>query len=264
MLEIRGATAVITGAGSGIGRALAGYWAGRGGRVVLGDVDGDAAEAAAREIRGRGGDAIALRCDVTREADCAALADRAVDAYGGIHLVAPLAGIIRDGLLVSTDRQTGRVTGKMSVEDFRAVTDVNLTGVFLTVRECVHRMVDHGCRGLLCLMASVSAGGTAGQINYAAAKAAVAVMPRVLTAELMRRGVADRIRCVAVAPGFVDTPMVAGMDPRARARLLGEVPIGRMIAPEEVCSLIVELYRNEAVAGEVFFLTGGLRIGSRG
>jgi 3-oxoacyl-[acyl-carrier protein] reductase len=89
-------------------------------------------------------------------------------------------------------------------------------------------------------------------------------MPKVITAEFFRRGLANKIRCVAIAPGYVGTPMVRGMDRKVLGRILEQVPIGRLIEPDEVASLVGELYRNEAMAGEVFFIHGGLRLGSRG
>ena len=261
MLEIRDSVAVITGGSGGIGTAMAQYWLENGGRVVLADV----AAAALEEAAGRlGEDVVTVTCDVTREADCAMLADTAIDHFGQINLVAPFAGIIKDRLLLSTDRETGKVKGKMSLEDFTRVVDVNLTGVFLTVRECAERMVNHGCRGLICLVSSTGSLGTAGQINYSSTKAAMSVIPRVVTAEFFRRGLAGRIRCVAVAPGYVGTAMVKGMNREALARIVEDVPIGRLIEPAEVASLVGELYRNEAIAGETFFIHGGLRLGSRG
>jgi 3-oxoacyl-[acyl-carrier protein] reductase len=264
MLEIKGSVAVITGAAGGIGHVLAGYWVSNGGKVVLADVDeGRLAEVAA-EFRAQGGEAAYLKCNVTDERDCARLADLAIDTFGQINLVAPFAGIIRDGMLVSPDRETGKVTGKLSLEMFRSVLDINLTGVFLTVRECVERMINHGCRGLVCLISSTGSLGTAGQINYSSAKAAMSVFPKVLTAEFFRRGLAGRIRCVAVAPGYVNTPMVAGMNQKALAKILEQVPISRLVEPEEVASLVGELFRNEALAGDTYFIHGGLRLGSKG
>ena len=261
MLEIKGAVAVITGGASGIGLALAQHWLARGGKVVIGDVVNAALEKAADDLRG---DVVTVRCDVTREADCARLADTAIETFGQINLVAPFAGIIKDGLMVAPDRETGKVTKKMLLEDFRAVIDINLTGVFLTVRECAERMINHQCRGLICLVSSTGSLGTAGQINYASTKAAMSVMPKVITAEFFRRGLADRLRCVAVAPGYVGTAMVKGMNQKALDKILSQVPIGRLIAPEEVATLVGDIYRNEALAGEVFFIHGGLRLGSKG
>ncbi|HOG16556.1 MAG TPA: SDR family NAD(P)-dependent oxidoreductase [Syntrophales bacterium] len=264
MLKIEGATAVITGGGSGIGEAMARCWVRQGGRVVLADVVPDALERVEREIRAAGGEVATKVCNVTKEEDSAALARLAVERFGGIHLVFPAAGIIRDGLMVAVDRESGKVTKKMSLDQFRSVLDINLTGVFLTVRDCAEQMINSGSRGLICLISSTGSLGTAGQINYASSKAAMSVFPKVITAEFFRRGVADRIRCVAVAPGYVATPMVKGMDQKALAGILKEVPVGRLVEPDEIASLVSEMYRNEAVAGEVYFIHGGLRLGSRG
>ena len=260
MLEIKDAVAVITGGASGIGLAMAQYWTQNGGKVVLGDVAEDLLAEAARNIEG---DVATVKCNVTDEADCAKLADAAIEHFGQINLVAPFAGIIKDGLMVSPDR-SGKVTRKMALDQFKLVIDVNLTGVFLTIRECAERMINENCKGLICLVSSTGSLGTAGQINYSSTKAAMSVMPKVITAEFFRRGLADRIRCVAVAPGYVGTPMVKGMPQKALDRIVDQVPIGRLIEPEEVAALVAELYRNEALAGDVYFIHGGLRLGSKG
>lgn len=261
MLEIKDSVAVITGGSGGIGMSLAEYWLSRGGRVVLADVAKEALDDAAKKLDG---DVLTLVCDVTREDDCARLADAAIDRFGQINLVAPFAGIIMDGLMVSTDRETGKVDKKMPLENFQKVVDINLTGVFLTVRECTERMINHNCRGLICLVSSTGSLGTAGQINYSSTKAAMSVMPKVLTAEFFRRGLSDKIRCAAIAPGYVGTAMVKRMNQKALDKILTHVPIGRLIEPEEIASLAGEIFRNEAIAGETFFIHGGLRMGSKG
>ena len=261
MLEINKSVAVVTGGARGIGLALAKYWAERGGKVVLGDILPDDLERALAEIKG---DAVSVVCDVTREEDNAQLAQTAIERFGGINLVAPFAGIIKDGLMLSTSRETGKVKSKMTLADFQKVVDINLTGVFLTVRECAEQMINHNCRGLICLVSSTGSLGTAGQINYSSTKAAISVFPKVITAEFSRRGLADKIRCVAVAPGYCATPILEGMNKKALDKIVEAVPIGRLIAPEEIASLVSELYRNEALAGEVYFIHGGLRLGSRG
>ena len=261
MLEIKDSVAVITGGSGGIGKALAAYWVERKGKAVIADIDEKALEAARQEL----GDGVAtVVCNVTREADCTALAEFAVKTFGRINLVAPFAGIIKDGLLLATDRETGKVRKKMSLDQFKSVVDINLTGVFLTVRECTEQMVNLGDRGLVCLVSSTGSLGTAGQINYSSTKAAMNAMVKVITAEFFRRGLSDRIRCTAVAPGYVGTPMVRNMNQKALDGVLADVPIGRLIEPEEVASLVGEIYRNEALAGETFFITGGLRLGSKG
>ena len=261
MLQIENAVAVITGGSGGIGKSLAHYWIRLGGKVLLADIAEEALLAAQAEL---GDAAETIVCDVTKEEDCSKLADFAIDKFGQINLVAPFAGIIMDGLMIATDRDSGKVKGKMPLENFQKVVDINLTGVFLTVRECTERMVNNDCRGLICLVSSTGSLGTAGQINYSATKAAMSVMPKVLTAEFFRRGLSEKIRCVAIAPGYVATDILKGMNQSALEKILGDVPIGRLIEPEEIASLVCETYRNEAIAGDTFFIHGGLRLGSKG
>lgn len=261
MLDIKDAVAVITGGASGIGLELAKYWLHNGGKVVIGDVVEEALEKASQEL---GGEVATVLCNVTQEEDCAKLADAAIETFGQINLVAPFAGITKDGMMLSTSRETGKVNRKMSLGNFQMVVDINLTGVFLTVRECAERMINHQCKGLICLISSTGSMGTAGQINYSSTKAAMSVMPKVITAEFFRRGLSDKLRCVAVAPGYVGTPMVKGMPQKILDKIIDQVPIGRLIEPEEVAALVGELYRNEALAADVFFIHGGLRLGSKG
>ncbi|MFW2368668.1 MAG: SDR family NAD(P)-dependent oxidoreductase [Desulforhopalus sp.] len=261
MLDIKGSVAVITGGSGGIGKALAQYWLKQGGKVVIADIDEKALTQAKKEL---GEEALTFVCDVTQEADNAALAAYAIEQYGQINLVAPFAGIIKDAMMVSPDRETGKVTRKMELADFQKVLDINITGVFLTVRECSEQMINHGCQGLICLVSSTGSLGTAGQLNYSSSKAAMSVMPKVITAEFFRRGISNRIRCAAIAPGYVGTEMVKNMNQKALDRILGEVPIGRLIEPEEVAALACDIYKNEALAGETYFIHGGLRLGSRG
>ncbi len=264
MLQIEKSVAVITGGSGGIGKALAEFWLKAGGKVVIADVQEKALLACAEELKAHGAEVATLVCNVTREEDCARLADLAIERFGAINLVAPFAGITDDAMLLKTDRETGKVVGKMSLQQFQRVIDINLTGVFLTVRECVERMINHDCRGLICLVSSTGSLGTAGQLNYSSSKAAMSVMPKVLTAEFFRRNIADKIRCMAVAPGYVGTQMVKAIDEKVLGKIIEQVPIGRLIEPEEVVSLVAELYRNEAMAGETVFIHGGLRLGSKG
>jgi 3-oxoacyl-[acyl-carrier protein] reductase len=264
MLEIKGAVAVITGGGSGIGAALAKDWVKRGGKVVLFDISEEQLQQSRKQIEALGGEVATVVGNVSCEDDCARLADTAIEKFGRIDLVAPFAGITRDGFMISVDRQTGKVKGKMSLEQFQSVLDVNLTGVFLTVRECLERMINNDCKGLVCLVSSIGSLGTAGQINYSSSKAAMSVMPKVLTAAFFRQGLSDRLRCVAIAPGYTGTQMVKSMDERVIDKILQQVPISRLIEPEEVTDMVCHLFCNEACAGDVYFIHGGLRLGSRG
>lgn len=264
MLEIKGSVAVITGGGGGIGFALAEHWVKNGGKVVLADVAQEPLEKAAAALAAMGGEVVTVVGNVTSEEDTARLADTAIEKFGAINLVAPFAGIIKDGMMVSPDRETGKVTRKLSFDDFKKVIDINLNGVFLTVRECAARMIDNKCKGLICLVSSTGSLGTAGQISYSSTKAAMSVMPKVITAEFFRRGLSNQIRCVAVAPGYVGTPMVKNMNQQALDKILQDIPIGRLIEPEEVAQLVADIYRNEALSGDVYFIHGGLRLGSKG
>jgi 3-oxoacyl-[acyl-carrier protein] reductase len=264
MMEIRNSVAVITGGAGGIGSVLAKHWLKNGGKAVIADMSEELLEKAEVEMKALGGDVTTMRCDVTNEDDCAKLADTAIGAYGKINLLAPFAGIVSDGFMLSVDKETGKVKKKMALDQFRSVIDINLTGVFLTLRECVERMINHNCKGLICLVSSTGSLGTAGQINYSSSKAAMSVIPKVLTAAFFRQRISDRLRCVAIAPGYTGTPMVKGMGDKALEGILDQVPIGRLVEPEEVVSLVGELYRNEACAGDVYYIHGGLRLGSRG
>lgn len=264
MLTIKDSVAVITGGASGIGEAVAKYWAGQGGRVVLGDVVPDALARVEKDLLQMGAAVTTRICDVTKESENTALAELAIERFGAINLVLPCAGIIKDGLFLSIDSKSGAVKRKMSLEQFQSVLDINLTGVFLTIRECAEQMINHHCKGLICLISSTGSLGTAGQINYSSTKAAMSVIPKVICAEFFRRNVAQQIRCVAVAPGYVGTPMVKGMNQKALAGILENVPIQRLVEPQEVASLIGELFRNEALTGDVYYIHGGLRLGSKG
>ena len=166
MLDIRGSVAVITGGTQGIGRALGEYWVAGGGKVVLADVSEERLEEAKKSLESLGGEAVALTCNVLNEADCSWLAQKTIDIFGKINMVVPCACITRDCLVLDTDKGAGKVIGKMSLESFQAVMNINLTGVFLTVRECVEQMINHDCRGLICLISSTSSLGAAEQLNY--------------------------------------------------------------------------------------------------
>ena len=234
MLNIEGAVAVITGGSGGIGMSLASKWLELGGRAVIADINEEALRRARAAL---GGGVETFVCNVTKEEDAASLAAFAMEKMGQINMVAPFAGIIKDAMMVSPDRETGKVSRKMSLADFQMVIDINLTGVFLTVRECAEQMINNNCKGLICLVSSTGSLGTAGQINYSSTKAAMAVMPKVITAD---------------------------KNQKVLYRIISEVPIGRLIEPEEVATLACDIYRNEALAGETYFIHGGLRLGSKG
>ncbi len=143
-MDIKGLVAVITGGASGIGETVARRLAAEGASIVLGDMNQEGLDRVVADIRKAGGKAAGTLLNVTDDASTAAFMDFAIAQFGSINIVAPCAGIIRDAMFVSPDKETGKVKRSMSTADFRAVIDVNLVGPFITMREAcdVHHLVD--------------------------------------------------------------------------------------------------------------------------
>ena len=256
-MELKGAVAVITGGASGIGEAVAKGLAAKGARVVVGDMDQKNLERVVGEITAAGGTAAFAKCNVTSDEDVAGLMDLAIDTFGQLNVVVASAGIIKDGLMINLDKETGKVKKAMTTEQFKAVIDVNLVGAFITVREAAIRMANGGWPGLIVPISSVNKAGQTGQMNYSSAKAALALWPKILCGEFQMRGVSN-IRVVSVAPGYVGTPMVKGMNQDALAGILKGVHIGRLIEPSEIADLIAFAAQNDAVDATCLEITGGL------
>jgi 3-oxoacyl-[acyl-carrier protein] reductase len=260
-MELKGRTAVITGGANGIGEAVAKSLAKSGMKISIGDISQENIDRVVKDIRDAGGEAIGALCDVTKEDQVAALMDKTVSELGEINVVFPSAGIIKDALMVSPDRETGKVTKKMSLADFQRVVDINLTGTFLTIREAVERMINGGFKGVVFTVSSVNKVGVAGQINYSSTKAATAVMPHILCNEFFKRNI-QGIRAVGIAPGYVATPILTGMNPKALEAVLKTVPIGRLIEPDEIAALVKHCVENEALHGITIDINGGIRPGN--
>lgn len=256
-MEMKGAVAVVTGGASGIGEAAARAMAAKGAKVVLGDMDLKGLERVAREIVAEGGEAVFAKCNVTKDEDVADLMDLAISKFGALNVCVACAGIIKDGLMLNVDKETGKVKKAMTTEQFKAVIDVNLVGAFITLREAAMRMVNNGYPGVLIPISSVNKSGQTGQMNYSSAKAALALWPKILVGEFQMRGV-QNIRCVAIAPGYVGTPMVKGMNQEALTTLLKGVHIGRLIEPEEIARSIIYSVENDAMDATCLEITGGL------
>ncbi len=261
-MDIKGKTVVITGAGSGIGAAAAKVMAGRGAKVYLGDIELSRAEETAADILDSGGQAAASQVDVTDEQSVAQFMQAAVDAWGEINAVIPCAGIIRDGLMINTDRETGKVKKVMSLEQFQSVLDINLTGTFLTIREAASLMTDNGWKGVLFTISSVNRCGQVGQLNYSTSKVSVGLWPKILSGEFHMKGIKG-VRVVGIAPGYVGTPMLTNMNQDALDTILKDVHIGRLIDPEEIADLMVYVMGNEAIDGTTIEITGGVTYGPR-
>lgn len=172
---------------------------------------------------------------------------------GALDVLINNAGITRDGLLIKY--KDGELLGKMSVEDWQAVLDVNLTGAFLCAREAAGHMARFGAGGVIINISSLSRVGNFGQSNYSATKAGVAALTVLWARELARHG----IRTAAIAPGLINTEMVAAMKPEARDRLAAMVPAKRLGDPDEVAQTAQFILENDYISGRVIDLDGGLR-----
>jgi 3-oxoacyl-[acyl-carrier protein] reductase len=256
-MQIKDQVAVITGGASGLGRAIALDLAAAGAKVVIGDVLEEPIAEVVEAIQAGGGEALGVSANVTQEDDTIHLMDTAIEAFGGLNIVIANAGIIRDGLLINPDRESGKVKSVMSLADFKAVIEVNLVGAFLTLREGARRMVDHGCPGVLIAISSINKTGQAGQLNYSSSKAAVALWPKILTGEFHMRGIRN-IRVASISPGYAATDILKNMNPKALEGILKDVHQERLVEPAEIAAAVRFIVQNDAVDGTDIEVTGGV------
>ncbi|MDH6584507.1 NAD(P)-dependent dehydrogenase (short-subunit alcohol dehydrogenase family) [Streptomyces sp. SAI-208] len=232
-----GRTALVTGAGSGIGRAVALAFAAEGAQVV---VAGRRAEPLARTVRlieEAGGKALAVTADVTRETEIEAVVDAAVDRFGSLDVAVNNAGVFRGG----------RPLAELSSADWREQLDVNLTGVFLALRAEIRRMRAQPSGGTIVNIASTFGAHTRapGAAAYAATKAAVSALTRGAARDHIREGV----RINAVSPGAVDTPMSlrpGETEPDRAERARATLPLGRVSATSEIAAAVLYLASDDA------------------
>jgi len=261
-MQVQGSVVVITGGGSGIGEVVGKEMAKGGAKVVLGDMNQAGLDRVVGEIKAAGGEAVGVAGNVTKEEDVSNLMETAITKFGALNVVFANAGIIADGLVVDPDRTTGKVKRVMSLDAFKSVIEVNLVGAFLTVREAVRRMVDHGCKGVVILTSSINHTGQVGQINYSSTKASLALWPKILVGELAMRGLSG-IRVAAIAPGYTATPILLGMNQEALNAILKDVHVGRLVEPAEIASAFRFIVENDAVDGTLIEVTGGVTYGAR-
>ena len=235
--------AVVTGGAQGLGYAIAERFVDEGARVVLGDVNLKATEAAAKRL---GGDdvAVAVRCDVTVAADVDTLVSTAVERFGGLDIMVNNAGITRDATM-----------RKMTEEQFDQVIAVHLKGTWNGTRKAAAIMRENK-RGAIVNMSSLSGKvGLVGQTNYSAAKAGIVGMTKAAAKELAHLGV----RVNAIAPGLIRSAMTEAMPQRIWDEKVAEVPMGRAGEPSEVATVALFLASDLSsyMTGTVLEVTGG-------
>jgi 3-oxoacyl-[acyl-carrier protein] reductase len=244
---------IVSGGASGMGRHFAVRLAEGGAQVAIGDVN-EAGLAETVSLAKGPGKVHARKVNVADEADVGAFVEWAHGAMGGLNGLINNAGILRDGLLVKKDRETGEVK-KLSKEQWDAVIAVNLTGATLLARDTVAKMVSTGSKpGVVVNMSSVARHGNRGQSNYSAAKAALATNSKTWSLEWAPFG----IRCAAVAPGMVETPMTQGMNQKARDALVAAIPVGRIGNTEDLWLAVKFVLECDYFNGRTIDVDGGL------
>jgi len=253
-MQLKDKVVAITGGARGIGKAIASAFVERGARVAIIDLSPADLEAARADFAKAGAQVGTYAANVAREEPVIAAFNGIVADFGRLDVLVNNAGIIKDGLLVKA--KDGVVTGRMGLEQWQAVIDVNLTGVFLCGREAAERMIGLGHGGLIINISSISKCGNAGQTNYSAAKAGVTAMAVVWAKELARH----RIRAASIAPGFTRTDILAGMPPEMLEKVTAPVPLKRLGMPEEVAHAAVFIAENDFFTGRALDVDGGLRL----
>ncbi|HEY5549295.1 MAG TPA: 3-oxoacyl-[acyl-carrier-protein] reductase [Coriobacteriia bacterium] len=245
-MRLEGKNALVTGGSRGIGAAVALRLAAEGARVFV-NYSGSraAAESVVEAIIAAGGTATALQADVTDPAACTALVEAVVAEAGSIDILVNNAGITRDGLLV-----------RMSDEDWNAVIGTNLTGVFSVTRAAAKYMMKARSGSIVNMASVVGISGNAGQANYAAAKAGVIGLTKSVARELASR----RVRCNAVAPGFIETDMTAALTPAQRDGVASSIAMGRFGSVSDVAAAVAFLASDDAayITGQTLAVDGGM------
>jgi 3-oxoacyl-[acyl-carrier protein] reductase len=243
--RLKGQVAIVTGASRGIGRAVAIALAAEGAKVVVNYAkSSQAADAVVAEIKEMGSEAIALQADVAQADQVDALFSAVLEQWGRIDVLVNNAGIARDMLLI-----------RMKLEDWQAVIDLNLTGVFLCTKAASKVMLKQRSGRIINVTSVVGEMGNAGQANYSASKAGVIGFTKAIAKEVASRGITVN----AVAPGFITTDMTA--DIKSGEEILKMIPLGRYGQPDEVAGLIRFLAADAAAAyitGQVINVDGGM------
>lgn len=245
-MELKDLKVIVTGGAQGMGAHFAARLLEAGAKVCVGDVNEAGLAALPPAIHRR-------RLDVSKEEDCAAFVAWAHDQMGGLNGLVNNAGILRDGLLVKKDRNTGAIV-KLGLDQWNAVIGVNLTGATLMVREAVAKMVEKEQRpGVIVNMSSIARYGNRGQSNYVSAKASLAANTVTWAREFAPFG----IRVGAVAPGMIETPMTKGMNQKALDAFVAQIPVGRIGQPEDIWRAIRFIVECDYFNGRTIDVDGG-------
>ena len=245
---LTGKNALVTGAGRGIGKAIALELAAKGAFVIV-NYNGskDAADQTVAEIKAAGGDAVAYQCSVSDYEACGAMITALIKEYAHIDILVNNAGITRDGLLM-----------KMSEEDFDAVINTNLKGCFNTIRHMSRYFLKQRAGKIINISSVSGILGNAGQANYSASKAGVIGLTKAVARELASRG----INVNAVAPGFVETDMTDALSDSVKENLKSQIPLGKIGHPQDIAKAVAFLASLDAdyITGQVLSVDGGMAI----
>ena len=262
-MNLEGKVVVITGGGRGLGRAFASELADKGANLALVDLNQDDLNTTKEMALAKGVKAQTFVKNVAKEDEVVSLFDQIVKDFGQVDGLINNAGITKDGLIVRKKKikdEAGNVTGeeiqKMSLQNWQLVIDVNLTGVFLCAREFFEKQLQLGGKGVCINISSISRNGNMGQTNYTATKAGVAEMTVTWAKEMAQHGV----RCAAIAPGYINTEMVAAIREDVKQKIIDQVPIRRLGEPSEIARTAIFILENDYITGRVIEVDGGLRI----
>ncbi|MBW1920528.1 MAG: SDR family NAD(P)-dependent oxidoreductase [Deltaproteobacteria bacterium] len=253
-MRIKGSNILVTGGAGSFGRAFSFDLASRGARIFSCDIDAEALAGIRDEAQSQGLGIETFQADISKENQVEGLFNKIVEQFGPLDVLINNAGVAEDGLLIKKENGGYR---KFSFSQWKKGVDINLNGVFLCAREAAFHMIRQGSGGLIINISSVSRHGSFIQSNYSATKAAVVALSVVWAKELSGYG----IRSVAIAPGYIDTPLTRKIPEKVRQKIVFEqIPQKRMGNVSEVAHAIRFAIENDYLNGRVIDLDGGLRI----